>query len=371
MCFSKLVRHRLCFVVRATAITSTISLGVTIAQVPVEPEQRIRHIQDAILPAVFTKGEPPATTKLADRMAALNVPGVSIAVVHDGKIEWARGFGVTRVGGPGVTPDTLFQAASISKPVTAMAVLRLAESGKLDLDADVNQYLKSWKVPENTFTQKTKVTLRELLTHTAGITVHGFPGYASDSARPTVVQVLNGEKPANTSAILVDTIPGTDWRYSGGGFVVTQLLLEDVTGQAFPTLMHDIVLGPIGMTRSTYEQPLPQNRKAKQRCRTGRTANRCQAVRTFTRRWVPLAFGQHLPTWHGMRLRFRRLSPENRTECFRQRWRGRCLVLERIIGGSEWKLVVAPSIPSSRMAGPTMAFSATSSPITTVTALSS
>ncbi len=260
MCFSKLVRHHLCFVVRAAAITSTISLGVIIAQAPVEPEQRIRHIQDAILPAVFTKGEPPATTKLADRMAALHVPGVSIAVVHDGKIEWARGFGVTRVGGPAVTPDTLFQAASISKPVTAMAVLHLAESGKLDLDADVNQYLKTWKVPENTFTQKTKVTLRELLTHTAGMTVHGFPGYASDSARPTVVQVLNGEKPANTSAILVDTIPGTDWRYSGGGFVVTQLLLADVTGQAFPTLMHDIVLGPIGMTRSTYEQPLPQNR---------------------------------------------------------------------------------------------------------------
>ena len=182
MCFSKLVRHHLCFVVRAAAITSTISLGVIIAQAPVEPEQRIRHIQDAILPAVFTKGEPPATTKLADRMAALHVPGVSIAVVHDGKIEWVRGFGVTRVGGPAVTPDTLFQAASISKPVTAMAVLHLAESGKLDLDADVNQYLKTWKVPENTFTQKTKVTLRELLTHTAGMTVHGFPGYASDSA---------------------------------------------------------------------------------------------------------------------------------------------------------------------------------------------
>jgi CubicO group peptidase (beta-lactamase class C family) len=183
-------------------------------------------------------------------------------VIHDGKIQWARGFGVTRVGGPAVTPDTLFQAASISKPVTAMAVLHLAESGKLGLDADVNQYLKTWKVPANIFTEKTKVTLRELLTHTAGMTVHGFPGYASDAARPTVVQVLNGEKPANTPAILVDTIPGTNWRYSGGGFVVTQLLLQDVTGQPFSTLMHDIVLGPIGMTRSTYDQPLPQNRIA-------------------------------------------------------------------------------------------------------------
>jgi CubicO group peptidase (beta-lactamase class C family) len=259
MRLSGLLHHRLCFCLRV-AILSTISLSALTAQPPVEIEQRIRHIQDAILPAVLTKEPPPATSTLTNRMAALHVPGVSIAVIHDGKIEWARGFGVTRDGGSAVTPDTLFQAASISKPVTAMAVLHLAEAGKLDLDADVNRYLKSWKVPANTFTEKTKVTLRELLTHTAGMTVHGFPGYASDSARPTVVQVLNGEKPANTGPIVVDTIPGTEWRYSEGGFVVTQLLLEDLTGQDFPTLMRSLVLGPIEMTRSTYEQPLPQNR---------------------------------------------------------------------------------------------------------------
>jgi CubicO group peptidase (beta-lactamase class C family) len=241
-------------------LVSPISLRVSTAQAPAEVEQRIQHIQAAIVPPVLTKGETPATTKLADRMAALHVPGVSIAVIHDGTIEWARGFGVTRIGGPAVTPDTLFQAASISKPVTALAVLHLAESGKLDLDADVNQYLKTWKVPANSFTEKTKVTLRELITHTAGMTLHGFPGYASGSARPTVVQVLNGEKPANTPAIQVDTMPGTNWRYSGGGFVVTQLLLEDVTRLPFPKLMQDIVLGPIGMTHSTYEQPLPENR---------------------------------------------------------------------------------------------------------------
>jgi CubicO group peptidase (beta-lactamase class C family) len=281
MCFSVLPRHHLCFVLRVAATLSTIGLGLLIAQPPVELEQRIRHIQDALLPAVLTKAAPPATTKLADRMVALHVPGVSIAVIHDGKIEWARGFGVTRVGGPAVTPDTMFQAASISKPVTAMAVLHLAESGKLDLDVDVNQYLKTWKVPANTFTEKTKVTLRELLTHTAGMTVHGFPGYASDSARPTVVQVLNGEKPANTAAILVDTTPGTNWRYSGGGFVVTQLLLEDVTGQAFPALMHDIVLEPIGMTRSTYEQPLPQNRMA-------------EAAMPYRQNGQPVAGGPHV-----------------------------------------------------------------------------
>jgi CubicO group peptidase (beta-lactamase class C family) len=262
MHFAGLTRHRYFFTVSAIATLSTTSLGVLTAQPPAEVEQRIKHIQDAILPGVLTKGKPPITSTLAERMAALHVPGVSIALVHDGKIEWARGFGVTRIGGPAVTPDTLFQAASISKPVTAMAVLHLVEQGKLGLDTDVNQYLKTWKVPPNRFTETTKVTVRELLTHTAGVTVHGFPGYASESALPTLVQVLNGEKPANTPAILVDTVPGTAWRYSGGGFVVAQLLTENVTGKAFPTLMHDLVLGPAGMSRSSYEQPLPQDRLA-------------------------------------------------------------------------------------------------------------
>jgi CubicO group peptidase (beta-lactamase class C family) len=262
MSFFGLVRLHMWLASAVGVILTGVTIGVLTAQPSVDVEQRIRHIQDAIQPAVITKGEPTVTTKLADRMAALHVPGVSIAVIHYGKIEWARGFGVTRLGGPAVTPDTLFQAASISKPVTAMAVLHLVESGKLNLDADVNQYLKTWKVPANTFTEKTKVTLRELLSHTAGMTVHGFPGYASGSPLPTLVQVLNGEKPANTPAIIVDATPGTNWRYSGGGFVVTQLLLQDVTGQPFPKLLHDTVLAPVGMTRSTYEQPLPQNRMA-------------------------------------------------------------------------------------------------------------
>jgi len=235
-------------------------LGTLAAQTPSAVEQRIQRIQDGLLPTVIVKGEPPSATKLADRMAALHVPGVSIAVIHDGKIEWARGFGVAAIGGPPVTAGTLFQAASISKPVTAMAVLRLVQEGKLSLDADVNQYLKTWKVPANSFTEKTKVTIRELLTHTAGLTVHGFPGYASGAPLPTLVQILNGEKPANSAPIRVDTEPGTNWRYSGGGYVVLQQLLQDVTGQPFPKLMHDTVLAPIGMTKSTYEQPLPAAR---------------------------------------------------------------------------------------------------------------
>ncbi len=195
-------------------------------------------------------------------MATLHVPGVSIAVTHNGKIEWARGFGVTKIGGSPVTVNTLFQAGSISKPVTATAVLHLVQLGQLNLDTDVNQYLKTWKVPENTFTSQKDVTLRELLTHTAGMTVHGLPGYASGASVPSLVQVLNGEPPANTPAIRVDTVPNTIWRYSGGGYTVTQQLLLDQTKKSFPQFMQDTVLGPFGMTHSTYEQPLPNTKSA-------------------------------------------------------------------------------------------------------------
>ena len=243
------------------ALFSTIILGSISAQTPSAIEQRIQRIQE-LPPSVIVRGEPIATTKLADRMSALHIPGVSIAVIHDGKIEWARGFGVSSIGGPPVTPETLFRAASISKPVAAMAVLRLVDQGKLNLDTDVNQYLKSWKLPANEFTAKTKVTIRQLLTHTAGLTVHGFAGYAAGVPLPTLVQVLDGEKPANSGPIRVDIEPGSIWRYSGGGYVVAQQLVQDVTGQPFAKLMHDTVLEPIGMIRSTYEQPLPKSRMA-------------------------------------------------------------------------------------------------------------
>lgn len=195
-------------------------------------------------------------------MATWHVQGVSVAMSHGGKIEWALGFGVTSIGGAPVTPDTLFQAASISKPVAAVAVLSLVESGKINLDTDVNQYLKRWKVPDNAFTERTKVTMRESLALASGLTVHGFSGYASGEPVPTLLEVLNGEKSANGEVIRVDIKPGTLWRYSGGGYVVAQQLLRDLTGQPFPKLMHDTVLAPIGITHSTYEQPLPKSRMA-------------------------------------------------------------------------------------------------------------
>jgi CubicO group peptidase (beta-lactamase class C family) len=220
------------------------------------------QLRQGLVPPVMVAGETPALKSLEARMAELKVPGVSVAVFRDGRIEFARGFGVTRMGGPPVTADTLFQAASISKPVFALAVLHLVDEGKLALDADVNDYLKEWKLPENDFTRQAKVTLRGLLTHSAGLTVHGFPGYESKAKLPSIAQILDGVPPANTSPIRVDILPGSQQRYSGGGYTLAQQVLSDVTGVPLAKLLHDSVLAPLGMTLSTYEQPLPAKRLA-------------------------------------------------------------------------------------------------------------
>jgi CubicO group peptidase (beta-lactamase class C family) len=222
---------------------------------------RISHVLGGLRPPVEIQGKPAPRWTLAERMTNHKVPGVSIAVVEGGRIAWVRGFGVKEAGkSDSVTPATLFQAASISKPVAATAMLRLVERGSLNLDTNVNHYLTSWKVPDNKFTAVEKVTLRRIVSHTAGLTVHGFPGYAATDPLPTVVQVLDGAKPANTDPVRVDTTPGSIERYSGGGTTIMQQLLVDVTGKPFPALMQELVLGPAGMTSSTYEQPLPAAR---------------------------------------------------------------------------------------------------------------
>lgn len=225
--------------------------------------ERIARVESGLLPAVVIKDQSAAMT-IADRMKHYKVPGVSVAVINDGKVEWAKGYGVTEVGGSTpVTTETMFQAASISKPVAAMGMLALVEKGLFTLDEDVNGKLKSWKVPENEFTKEQKVTLRRLASHSAGLTVHGFPGYAAGEEVPTTVQVLDGQKPANSAAVRVNVKPGSLWRYSGGGITVMQLLMSEMTGKPFPALMQELVLGKLGLKNSTFEQPLPTAKAAK------------------------------------------------------------------------------------------------------------
>lgn len=219
-------------------------------------EARIARIETHLPPPITIRGEPVAYATIEQRMRELNVPGASIAVLNDGRIEWAKGYGWADAEAQRpVTERTRFQAASISKPVAALAALRLVDSGRIDLDGDVNRWLTSWKVPDNEFTATEKVTLRRLLTHTAGLTVWGFPGYGPDENVPSTVGVLEGK--GNTEPVVPFQVPGAGPRYSGGGYTVVQLLVSDVNGQPFADVMREQVLEPIGMTRSTYEQPIP------------------------------------------------------------------------------------------------------------------
>lgn len=223
-------------------------------------------IEQALLPAATVQGEPAVLT-LADRMAWYNVPAISVAVIDGGELVFAKAYGEN------ITTNTLFQSASISKPVTAIGVMRLMDMGELDLDTDINRYLTSWKLPKGAQTSEKPATIRGILSHTAGFTVHGFAGYGPGEALPTLVQILNGTAPANSGVIFIDQTPGTDWRYSGGGYVVLQQILEDITGTDFSDLMQAEVLNQVGMTGSSFAQPLPaamQVRQAKAHDHAGR-----------------------------------------------------------------------------------------------------
>ena len=202
-------------------------------------------------------GEAQTYKTLAERMAELKVPAISVAVFEHGHVVWTKAYGAATAGGPPATPDTLFQAASMSKALAATAALKLVEQGRLDLDQDVNARLKAWKVPPSPYTAQSKVTLRRLLSHTAGMTVSGFPGYQAGTPVPSLVQVLNGTPPSNTPAIQSYEAPGGSYAYSGGGFTVAQLMIVEAGGKPYPDLLKTLVLDPAGMTHSTLAQPLP------------------------------------------------------------------------------------------------------------------
>ncbi len=227
-----------------------------------EVDARIKRVEQGLLPAVLIKGEP--AWSLEERMKQLKVPGLSIAVVKDFKVEWERSYGIkdSETKEP-VTTETLFQAGSISKPVAAMVALKRVQQGKIALDENINNKLQTWKLPDNEFTAHRKVTLANLLSHTGGLTVHGFPGYAPGEKIPTLPQVLDGVEPANTAAVRVDTEPGTKYRYSGGGVTIAQLAIMDIEKKPYPQIAKETVLGPLNMTNSTYSQPLPDDWRPK------------------------------------------------------------------------------------------------------------
>lgn len=217
-------------------------------------DARIKWIEKNLASPLERKhGAKPHTIK--EELKRFQVPGISVAVIYEGKIDWAKGYGVIEAGKKNpVTPETLFQAASISKPFSALGALCLVRDGKLSLDDEVNHALTEWKIPKS---ELGAVTLRQLLSHRGGLTVHGFPGYEVGAPLPTVVQILNGEPPANNPAIVIEKTPGAQFQYSGGGYTVLQLLMMEVSGMPFPEFMRARVLDPLGMHHSTYAQPLP------------------------------------------------------------------------------------------------------------------
>jgi CubicO group peptidase (beta-lactamase class C family) len=211
---------------------------------------QIARVENSLMRPVAIKGHSMQKMSLISRMRYYHVPSVSIAFFDPSGVIWARGYGAKT--------DTLFQAGSISKPVSAVGIMRLVQAGRLKLDENVNDALRSWKVPQNALTAKHAVTLRELLSHTAGTNVHGFDGYQRGKPVPTLEQVLDGRPPANSPAIRVDLPPGSQFQYSGGGYIIAQQLLLDTVHEPFAKYMHDAVLQPLGMTNSTFEQPLPR-----------------------------------------------------------------------------------------------------------------
>ena len=241
-------------VVIAAIAAITMATGATTAAA----KSRLDRIENSLQPAIKIEGRPFPTQSLTELMRVQHVPAISVAFIDGGQIAWVHAVGVADgANRRAVTPGTLFQAGSISKAVTATAALALVQAGRVGLDETINTRLTSWKISENEFTRQQPVTLRELLTHTAGVNVVGFTGYPPGNPLPSLVQILAGAPPTNTDPIRVDTLPGSKWRYSGGGYTIAQLLMIEVSGQTFPELLTARVLAPLGMRSSTFEQVLP------------------------------------------------------------------------------------------------------------------
>jgi CubicO group peptidase (beta-lactamase class C family) len=241
-------------------VTVAVAVGVSATALVAQPPQDAVSLAARIEAPQSPNRQGLDALTLAEVMRRFRVPGVSVAVIKDFEIHWAKGYGVADAGsGRPVQTDTVFQAASISKPVTAMAALHLMQGGAFALDDDVNRHLKSWKVPDGEFSSRQAVTSRALMSHTSGADDgFGFPGYEPTAPRPSVVQILNGDAPSNVGKVTFARPPYAAYKYSGGGVTLMQLLLTDVTGERFAALMRARVLDPLGMRGSTFDQPLPE-----------------------------------------------------------------------------------------------------------------
>jgi len=237
------------------------SISCSITRKSTSYNNTITNIENHLY-TISTSGKDTGTAQtVRQRMVAFGIKGMSVAVFDEGKIIWTRCYGL-RNEHETIDSATVFQAASISKPLTSMAILRLWEKGLFSPDTDVNQYLKQWKIPENEFTAQNKVTIRRIVSHMAGLTVHGFAGYSPQDSLPNLTQILDGSPPANSQPVRVYLRPGIEESYSGGGFTILQLLIEEITNKPFASAMEELIIKPVGMQHSQFSIQLPGRMKA-------------------------------------------------------------------------------------------------------------
>ena len=240
-------------------LLSLLLFPITVSCQTIDPaiQQKINAVENSLAPSIIY-GDTIPKLNIEKRMKATSVQGLSIAVIRDYKIEWAKGYGWADVEEQRkVTPDTRFQAASISKSINSMGVLKLIEDGQLDPEEDINNYLTGWKFQYDSISKNKKISVYNLLSHTAGLDIHGFPGYKKTDSLPIVQEILDGKRPANTKAVRSLFEPGTKFKYSGGGTTISQLVLTNITKSNYHHWMDKNVLEPLGMTNSSYQQPPP------------------------------------------------------------------------------------------------------------------
>jgi CubicO group peptidase (beta-lactamase class C family) len=236
------------------------SLDAQTKKYPADIEEKIRQVENNLAGWIQT-GENDTWT-LTERMKKYNINGLSISLIHNYKIEWARGYGFAHVAEKRpVTEETLFQAASISKSLNSVGVLKLAQEKRLDLNSDINKYLVTWKFPYDEKSKNKVITLANILSHTGGLTISGFPGYAKGEVLPSIPQILDGQKPANTGPVRSSTEPGKRVIYSGGGVTISQMIVMDITNKPYDIYMKENVLDLLGMTSSSFTQPPPASKE--------------------------------------------------------------------------------------------------------------
>ncbi|WP_282089144.1 serine hydrolase domain-containing protein [Aquimarina algiphila] len=196
------------------------------------------------------------------RMEYYGVPGVSISVIDKDTFRIKKGYGLRNIEQKdSIDSNTIFQAASVSKPITCFAILKMVESNLVSLDVDVNSYLKNWKIDYSNYKDSTRVTLRQLLSHKSGLSVRGFQGYENKDSIPNLISILNGTSPSNNTPVKLKFQPGSDWSYSGGGYVVVQKIIEDVLQERYSDAMDSIVLKPLKMDSSFFDPTFADKNK--------------------------------------------------------------------------------------------------------------